>query len=119
MAEDNIKQYETYFILNPTLDEDALTDAINKFKTLLQDQGAAITYEEDQGTKALAYPIQHHNSGNYYLIEFQGEPRVVDILEAAYRMHNHVLRFLTIALDKHAVRYYAEKRAQKNADTQA
>ena len=69
---------------------------------------------EDWGLKQLAYPIQHKTSGFYYLIEFKADPTFVATLETQYHRDERILRYITVALDKHAVAY-AEHRRQTRA----
>ncbi len=71
-------------------------------------------YQEDWGLKQLAYPIQHKTSGFYYLIEFKAAPTFVATLETQYHRDERILRYITVALDKHAVAY-AEHRRQTRA----
>ena len=104
--------YETVFILTPVLSDDQAKETVAKFKKLLTDNGAEILNEEAWGLKKLAYNIQKKSSGFYYLVEFKGEPTIVNTLETGYRRDEKVLRYMTVKLDKYAVQY-AEKRRNK------
>jgi small subunit ribosomal protein S6 len=44
------------------------------------------------------------------LFEFQAPPTFVAELEVTYKRDERLLRFLTVALDKHAVAYSEKKR---------
>ena len=107
-----MNQYETVFILTPVLSDDQAKETVAKFKKLLTDNGAEILNEEAWGLKKLAYNIQKKSSGFYYLVEFKGEPTIVNTLETGYRRDEKVIRFMTVKLDKYAVQY-AEKRRAK------
>ena len=107
-----MNQYETVFILTPVLSDDQAKETVAKFKKLLTDNGAEILNEEAWGLKKLAYKIQKKSSGFYYLVEFKGEPTIVNTLETGYRRDEKVLRYMTVKLDKYAVQY-AEKRRNK------
>ena len=107
-----MNQYETVFILTPVLSDDQEKEPVAKFKKLLTDNGAEILNEEAWGLKKLAYNIQKKSSGFYYLVEFKGEPTIVNTLETGYRRDEKVLRYMTVKLDKYAVQY-AEKRRNK------
>ncbi|MDD6541794.1 MAG: 30S ribosomal protein S6 [Prevotella sp.] len=107
-----MNQYETVFILTPVLSDDQAKETVAKFKKLLTDNGAEILNEEAWGLKKLAYNIQKKSSGFYYLVEFKGEPTIVNTLETGYRRDEKVLRYMTVKLDKYAVQY-AEKRRNK------
>jgi len=105
----NLKNYETVFILTPVLSEAQMKDAVEKFKKVLTDSGAEIIHEENWGLKKLAYPIMQKSTGFYNLIEFTAEPGVIATLELEYRRDEKVMRFLTTALDKHAVEYNVKR----------
>ena len=107
-----MNQYETVFILTPVLSDDQAKETVAKFKKLLTDNSAEILNEEAWGLKKLAYNIQKKSSGFYYLVEFKGEPTIVNTLETGYRRDEKVLRYMTVKLDKYAVQY-AEKRRNK------
>ena len=107
----NLKSYETVFILTPVLSEDQMKDTVEKFKKVLTDAKAEIVSAENWGLKKLAYPIQQKSTGFYNLIEFKADPGVVASLELEYRRDEKVMRFLTTALDKHAVEYNDRRRS--------
>lgn len=109
------KRYETVFILTPVLSEDQAKEAAKKFKKVLTDLGAKIAHEENWGLKKLAYPIQKKTTGFYHLVEFTGKGTEIAELELQFKRDERVLRFLTIALDKHAAAY-ADKRRGKASD---
>ena len=110
------KRYETVFILTPVLSDDQAKEAAKKFKKTLTDSGAKVVNEENWGLKKLAYPIQKKTTGFYHLFEFSGEGQeIINNLEITYKRDERILRFLTVALDKHAVAY-AEKRKGKLAE---
>ena len=107
-----MNQYETVFILTPVLSDEQMKETVAKFKKLLTDNGAEILNEEAWGLKKLAYNIQKKTSGFYNLIEFKGEPTLVNKLEIGYRRDEKVIRYMTVKLDKYAAAY-AEKRRAK------
>ena len=53
-----MNHYETVFILTPVLSDVQMKEAVEKFKTILTEQGAVIVNEENWGLRKLAYPIQ-------------------------------------------------------------
>ncbi|HYG03107.1 MAG TPA: 30S ribosomal protein S6 [Chryseosolibacter sp.] len=105
-----MKNYETVFILNPVLSEDQAKDTVEKFVKVLKKGNAEILNNEQWGLKKLAYPINKKSTGFYNLIEFSAEPTLVATLETEYRRDESVMRFLTTALDKHAITYNERRR---------
>ena len=109
-----MNQYETVFILTPVLSEEQMKETVAKFRNLLTDNGAEILNEEAWGLKKMAYAIDKKSTGFYCLIEFKGEPTIVNTLETGYRRDERVIRYMTTRLDKYAAQY-AEKRRSKYA----
>lgn len=107
------RQYETVFIMNPVLSEEQTKETVSKFKKVLTDNSCKIIYEDNWGLRKLQYPIQKKTTGFYYLMQFEGEGNVVSELEIAYKRDERLLRFLTVALDKHAVAYSEKRRSLK------
>jgi len=107
------KHYETVFILTPVLSEDQVKEAVKKYHDFLLEKKAEIVVSDNWGLRKLAYPIQKKSSGFYHMIEFNAEPNIIADLEVAFKRDERLLRFLTVALDKHAVAYRERKRAEK------
>ena len=107
-----MNQYETVFILTPVLSDEQMKETVAKFKNLLTDNGAEILNEEAWGLKKMAYAIEKKSTGFYCLLEFKGEPSIINTLETGFRRDERVIRFMTVKLDKYAAQY-AEKRRIK------
>ena len=105
-----MQQYETVIVLTPLLSVETAKEAIAKFSKVLADGGAEIIQEDSWGLKKLAYPIQKKTTGYYHLTEYKAPGDLINKLEIEFRRDERVLRFLTIALDKHAVVYNERKR---------
>ena len=111
-----IKQYETVFIATPVLSDSQMKEAVAAYTELITNNGGEIVYQDDWGLKQLAYTIQKKTTGFYYLIEFKAEPQFIAKLETQYRRDERIIRFLTFAMDKHAVAYAEKRRANKKAE---
>ena len=107
-----MNHYETVFILTPVLSDKQTKEAVDKFKKLLKSSSAKINNDESWGLKKLAYPIQNKKSGFYHLFEYQVEGEVIEPLEVEFRRDERFMRYLTVAMDKHAVAW-AERRREK------
>lgn len=105
-----VKQYETVFILTPVLSPEQMTEAVDKFRKILTDNGAKVVHENNWGLRKLAYPIQKKNTGFYYLIEFTSPGELINKLEIEYKRDERVMRFLSIHLDKHAIAFNESRR---------
>lgn len=104
--------YESVIILTPVLSEKMLQDAVEAYKKLITENGGELIHDENWGLTKMAYPIQKKTTGFYQIFEFTGESNsdLIDKLELAYRRDEQVLRYLTIKLDKHAIKYNERRR---------
>ncbi len=109
-----MNNYETVFILTPVLSDAQMKEAVEKFKTLLVNEGAKIVNEENWGLRKLAYPIQKKSTGFYSFLEFEADPAVIAKLELNYRRDERVIRFLTFRQDKYAHEYSLKRRNLKS-----
>jgi small subunit ribosomal protein S6 len=106
-----MKHYETVFILNPVLSDDQAKDTVDKFVKVLTKAKANVINVEQWGLKKMAYEIQKKSTGFYNLIEFSTEDTsLIHALETEYRRDESVMRFITLALDKHSVLYNERRR---------
>jgi small subunit ribosomal protein S6 len=92
-------RYETIFILNPTLTEEATAAAVEKFKSLIGQHGE-IGEIDEWGKRRLAYEIDDHADGYYVLINFESVPDFPAELDRIYRITDSVLRSLIICKDE-------------------
>ncbi len=100
-----LNQYETVFILTPVLSDVQMKEAVEKFRSVITENGGEMLNEENWGLRKLAYPIQKKSTGFYNLFEFKVEPDVIAKLELAFRREERVIRFLTFKMDKYAAAY--------------
>ncbi len=107
-----MNHYESVFIINPVLSEQQIKETVSKFEDFLTSKGAELVSKEDWGLKKLAYEIQNKKSGFYHLFEFKASGEVLKAYETEFRRDERIMRFLTVALDKHAVSW-AERRREK------
>ncbi|MDR0325659.1 MAG: 30S ribosomal protein S6 [Oscillospiraceae bacterium] len=92
-------RYETVFILSATLSEEATAATVEKFKTLIEQNGT-IGEIDEWGKRRLAYEINDEAEGYYMLINFESDPDFPAELDRVYRITEGVLRSLIICKDE-------------------
>lgn len=90
--------YETMYILNPTLDAEATAALVEKFKTLAA-TGGTVTEVNEWGKRRLAYPINDLMDGYYVLMTFTAKVNVPAELDRVFRITEGVMRSMTICKD--------------------
>ena len=91
--------YELMYILRPDLNEEQLTGAVEKYKQLLEANGASEIEIQTKGKKRLAYPIKKNRDGYYVQVNYISAGKEVAVVERAMRLSEEVIRYLTIKMD--------------------
>lgn len=94
-----MRTYESIFIVHPEVIGDDQTALIDKYKTILSDQGADVLKLENWGTRTLAYQVKKQSKGCYVLVIFDAEPTVIAEYERRMRIDEKVIKFQTIILE--------------------
>lgn len=88
--------YETMYILRPDLGEERTEQAIDKYRTLLQDLGAEQIQIQHRGKRRLAYEIGKQRDGIYIQMNYQGPGNCIAALERSMKISEDVMRYLTL-----------------------
>src|SRR6185295_4580812 len=93
--------YETTFITKAELSDDGLKQLNERIAGLITNFGGGVTVlNEDWGKRKLAYPINNETRGHYTYVVYTGKGDIVHEIERNLRLHEHVLRFLSVNLEK-------------------
>ena len=88
-------KYETIFVVHPTLDEESRTALIERFKTLIEQNGT-IGEVDEWGTRKLAYEIDDQREGYYVLINFESAPDFPAELDRIYNITDGIMRSIIV-----------------------
>jgi small subunit ribosomal protein S6 len=94
--------YETIYILRPDLGDEAADQAINKYQTLLKEQGVEDLDIQHRGKRRLAYDIRKFREGVYIQMNYTASGTAVAVMERAMRLGDDVIRYLTIKPEESA-----------------
>jgi len=94
-----MRTYESIFIVHPEVIGDDQVALIDKYKTILSDQGADVLKVENWGTRTLAYMVKKQSKGCFVLVIFDAEPTVIAEYERRMRIDEKVIKFQTIILE--------------------
>jgi len=93
-----MNNYETIFIINPNLEEEAIKALIEKFSSIINSDGK-VSEVNEWGKKKLAYPMKKHSEGYYVLVNFEANPSLIAELERNYRITDEVIKFIVVNKD--------------------
>jgi small subunit ribosomal protein S6 len=94
------KLYETTFVVDGNLEDEAIQANVEKVKNTITSLGGTVKNVNEPGRKKLAYNIGKASIGYYTHIEFTAPTQAIAEIERQYRLNEQVFRFLTIILDK-------------------
>ena len=98
MAEKLTYSYETIFIVDASLEEDAVKALVEKFTGLIAKNGTVNTIDE-WGKRRLAYEINDKTEGYYVLVDFTADGDFPKELDRQYRITDGILRTIIIRKD--------------------
>jgi small subunit ribosomal protein S6 len=90
-----MRRYETVWVVNGDLPDEEVKSTIDKFTTIITNQGGTLINLEEWGRRKLAYKIAGTLRGFYLIADFVGQPATVKELERNYRIDDRVIRYLT------------------------
>ena len=105
--------YETLFIVDSDLGEEATRALIEKFTSLIAANGE-IEKIDEWGKRRLAYPINDKMEGYYVLVTFKAEGEFPAELERIYGITDGLMRAMVIKLDEKAIAAAAKAAAVVN-----
>ena len=97
--------YESAVIINAALDDEQIENVISRIKETITNNGGEIREIDNWGRKRLAYMVKKVKLVTMLSSDLTLPPTIVSKLERDYILDDHILRFLTIALDNDAIEY--------------
>ncbi|BBU55986.1 MULTISPECIES: 30S ribosomal protein S6 [Mameliella] len=93
--------YEHVFISRQDLSNAQAEGLVEHFSTVLADNGGKVVESEYWGVKTMAYKINKNRKGHYAFLKTDAPATAVQEMERLMRLHDDVMRVLTIKVDGH------------------
>ncbi len=101
--------FEMTYILNPVLEEEKFSELVSYINKLIEDNGGEIVEVDEWGVKKLAYDIEKKSTGYYVNMYFNAPGEAIAVVERNMRIHDDIMRYLTLKYDAKMIRYYELK----------
>jgi len=98
--------YELTYILNPVLDEEKFSELVSFVNKLIEDNGGDVVEVDEWGVRKLAYDIDKKSTGYYVNMYFNAPADAIEVVERNMRIHDDIMRYLTLKYDPKMTRYY-------------
>ncbi|MDX8377553.1 MAG: 30S ribosomal protein S6 [Mariprofundales bacterium] len=92
--------YETVLIVSPDVSQENAKKLRDEMISKVEASQARVVRHEYWGMRQLAYSIAKRRRAHYFMLVIDGHGEAVNALEHALRLHERVLRFLTVQLDE-------------------
>ena len=92
--------YENVFIARQDLAPQQAEAMATAFAEIVAAQGGTVTKTEYWGLRNLSYPIKKNRKGHYTLLNLDAPPAAISELERQMRIHEDVLRYLTVRVEE-------------------
>ncbi len=92
--------YEHVFIARQDISSAQVDGLVETFTGLVENDGGKIVGTEYWGLKNLAYRIKKNRKGHYVMLNIDAPVAAINELERNERLHEDVLRYLTLRVDE-------------------
>ncbi|MFJ9693041.1 30S ribosomal protein S6 [Kitasatospora sp. NPDC101183] len=96
-----MRHYELMVILDPSVEERAVSPLIESFMTVVRNGGGKVEKVDTWGRRRLAYEINKQSEGIYSVIDLKATPEVVKELDRQLGLSESVLRTKVLRPDTH------------------
>jgi small subunit ribosomal protein S6 len=95
-----MRRYELMLVLRPDLADDKVQASLERTARAIAAGGGQIVKQAPWGRRRLAYPIDHHREGSYYVILFEAPATGILELERGLLISEEVLRHLVTRVER-------------------
>ena len=108
--------YENVFIARQEISTQQADALAEQFSAVIAENGGKVTKTENWGLKSLAYRIKKNRKGHYVMFNIDGPASAVNEMERQMRLHEDVIRFLTVRVDELEEGPSIQQRAGRDRD---
>ena len=106
------RNYESLYIVDPTLTDEQLESVIAKYSNVVAEQGGEVQGAGRWEKRRLAYDVAGHGEGMYILMYFSGDSSVMGELDRLFRIGDDVFRHIIVRIDPERIDTKRLERAQ-------
>jgi small subunit ribosomal protein S6 len=87
-----MRRYEVMVILDPTVEERAVSPSLDQFLGVIKKDGGSVEKVDVWGRRRLSYDILKKSEGIYAVVDLTAEPKTVKELDRQLNLSEAVLR---------------------------
>ncbi len=110
-----MRQYETGFILSPTLSEEETSQVVQQMAEIVSQKKGRMVKQDVWGKRRLSFPVKRFQDGVYVFFTYEGPGDVSVELERRFKQTEAVIRFMTVLKDPRDLTRRKKKRRAEEA----
>ncbi len=108
--------YEHVFMARQDVSAAQVETLLEQFKAVLEENGGSVGKTEYWGLRSLAYKIKKNRKAHYQFMNIDAPHEAVAEMERQMRIHDDVIRFLTLRVEEHEIEPTAMMRQRGGRD---
>ena len=92
--------YESVFIARQDIAAPQAEALADTFTSIIDAQGGKVTKRENWGLRNLAFKVKKNRKGHYILFNIDAPPAAIAEMERNMRIHEDVLRYMTVRVEE-------------------
>ena len=93
--------YEHIFMARQDVSSQQVDTLVDHFKNVLEAEGGTVGKIENWGLKTLPYRVKKNRKAHYALMNIDAPSAAISEMERQMRIHEDVLRYMTIKVEEH------------------
>ncbi len=95
-----MRAYEIMYIIRPNIEDEAKKALVERFNTILTDNGAELTEAKEWGKRRLAYEINDFRDGYYQLVKVNSDAAAVEEFSRLAKISEDIIRHMVTRDEK-------------------
>jgi small subunit ribosomal protein S6 len=94
-----MRKYEIMYIIRPNIEEEAKKALVERFNTILTDNGAETADSKEWGKRRLAYEINDFRDGYYVLVKTTSEATAIQEFDRLAKISEDIIRHMATKVE--------------------
>jgi small subunit ribosomal protein S6 len=95
-----MNKYEIMYIIRPNMEEEAQKALVERFNSILTENGAEIEKVKEMGKRRLAYEINDFREGFYMLLNVAANATAINEFDRLAKINEDIVRQMVIKEDE-------------------
>lgn len=95
-----MRKYELMYIIRPNIEDEAKKALVERFNSILTDNGAELVDSKEWGKRRLAYEINDFRDGFYQIMHVNAEAVAINEFDRLAKISEDIIRHIVIREEK-------------------